>query len=357
MKILVTGCAGFIGFHLTRRLLSLGYEVTGIDNINDYYDVKLKYDRLAELGIDKNEIGSRLFSGSMRYPNLKFCKMDLIDQPAIFSLFDQSDFDLVVNLAAQAGVRHSITHPQVYIDSNIQGFFNILEASRKFHIKHLIYASSSSVYGLGSQLPFSTSGNTDQPASLYAATKKCNELLAHSYSHVFNLATTGLRFFTVYGPWGRPDMAMFLFTKAIAEQKPIQVFNQGNMKRDFTFIDDIVDGIVKVVEKAANQILKSVAQQNTQIPYHIYNIGRGRSVALGEFISEIEKQLGTVAIKDYLPMQVGDIAETWSDVDDMRNDFRYQPKVDVATGVRHFVNWYSLYYAGHKMPQAVNLFD
>ncbi len=354
MKILVTGCAGFIGFHLTRELLQLGYEVTGIDNINDYYDVGLKYDRLSELGISRADISSFPFSSNLKYTNLKFFKMDLVDQPAIFSLFENSGFDLVCHLAAQAGVRYSIAQPQRYIDSNIQGFFNILEASRKSAVRHLVYASSSSVYGLGTTLPFSTAENTDQPASLYAATKKCNELMAHSYSHVFGLPTTGLRFFTVYGPWGRPDMAMFLFTKAISEQKPLQVFNQGNMKRDFTYVDDIVDGIVKVIEKAARGIAST---GKTAIPYHVYNIGRGKSIPLEEFITEIEKQLGVKAMRELMPMQAGDIAETWSDIDEMRNDFRYQPHVDVATGVKHFVDWYSVYYAKQKAPQELSVLD
>jgi UDP-glucuronate 4-epimerase len=357
MKVLVTGCAGFIGFHLTRALLQLGYEVTGIDNINDYYDVELKYDRLGELGISRANIGTVAFSSNLKYPNLKFCKMDLIDQTAIFSLFENSNFDLVCHLAAQAGVRYSITQPQRYIDSNIVGFFNILEASRKSAVGHLVYASSSSVYGLGTVLPFSTGENTDQPASLYAATKKCNELMAHSYSHVFGLPTTGLRFFTVYGPWGRPDMAMYLFTKAISEQRPIQVFNQGNMKRDFTYIDDIVDGIIKVIEKAAREGSNTMLKGKTAIPYHVYNIGRGKSIPLEEFITEIEKQLGVAAMRELMPMQAGDIAETWSDIDEMRNDFRYQPHIDVATGVKHFVDWYSVYYAKEKIEKELSVLN
>jgi UDP-glucuronate 4-epimerase len=348
MKILITGCAGFIGFHLTRQLLNFNYEVTGIDNINDYYDVDLKYDRLAELGIERKSVMANRCLKSQKYTGLEFYKIDLTAQDEIFTLFNEKRFDWVCHLAAQAGVRYSITDPQAYIGANLQGFFNVLEASRKFKIKHLFYASSSSVYGLNTNMPFSTIDNTDQPASLYAATKKCNELMAHSYSHLFDLGTTGMRFFTVYGPWGRPDMALFLFTKAIVEGKPIQVFNQGQMKRDFTYVDDIVNGIMKIINKVAYKSVMKENKQQGKPPYHIYNIGKGLSIALSEFIYEIEKNLGTIAKKEYLPMQDGDIEMTWSDITAMKKDFEYQPCTGIAEGVKNFVDWYTMYYAQKK---------
>lgn len=338
MKILITGCAGFIGYHLTKQLLKLNFDVTGLDNINDYYDVELKYDRLEELGVKRDNLLFNKCIVNGKYNNFEFYKMDLTDQSSIFELFKEKKFDLVCNLAAQAGVRYSITDPQAYIDSNLNGFFNILEACRKFSVKHLLYASSSSVYGLNKTVPFSTSQNTDQPASLYAATKKCNELMAHSYSHIFNLATTGMRFFTVYGPWGRPDMALYLFTKAMIDQKPLQVFNQGKMQRDFTYVDDIVNGIIKIINKATDaSYLKK--------PYHVYNIGKGSSINLEQFISEIEKNLNCTSQKEYLPLQDGDVEVTWSDISDMQKDFNYQPETDVVKGIKSFVDWYTTYYA------------
>lgn len=339
MKILITGCAGFIGFHLAKKLIELNFDVTGLDNINDYYDVELKYDRLKELGVNKEDI---LFDRSIKntkYSNFDFHKMDLTDQESIFRMFNQKKFDLVCHLAAQAGVRYSITDPQAYIDSNLVGYFNILEACRKFNIKHLLYASSSSVYGLNKETPFSTNHGTDRPASLYAATKKSNELMAHAYSHIFNLPTTGLRFFTVYGPWGRPDMALYLFTKAIVENKPIQIFNNGNMKRDFTYVDDIVDGIVKIITKT---------DKNQKKIYNVYNIGKGSSIGLNQFITEIEKNLDIISQKEFLPMQDGDVPTTWSDISEMQRDFNYKPKVDVAKGVKSFINWYIAYYDKKK---------
>lgn len=341
MKILVTGCAGFIGFHLTKRLLNLNYQVIGIDNINDYYDVGLKHARLEQLGIYAKKLPDNSVLRSSKYGKFEFYKMDISDQSSISKLFDRSSFDMVCNLAAQAGVRYSIINPGTYIQSNVQGFFNILESSRRNNIKHLIYASSSSVYGLGKELPFSTTSKTDQPASLYAATKKCNELLAHSYSHLFNLKTTGLRFFTVYGPWGRPDMAMYLFTKAIAEGTPVKVFNNGKMKRDFTYVDDVVDGIVRVINKGYQE---GHMDLNAKIPFNVYNVGKGCSVSLGEFITEIEKKIGVKAIKEYMPMQDGDVAETWADILPMKKDYQYSPSTEVAEGIGHFVDWYQAYY-------------
>ncbi len=338
MKILITGCAGFIGYHLTKQLLKLNFDVTGLDNINDYYDVELKYDRLEELGVKRDNLLFNKCIVNGKYNNFEFYKMDLTDQSSIFELFKEKKFDLVCNLAAQAGVRYSITDPQAYIDSNLNGFFNILEACRKFSVKHLLYASSSSVYGLNKTVPFSTSQNTDQPASLYAATKKCNELMAHSYSHIFNLATTGMRFFTVYGPWGRPDMALYLFTKAMIDQKPLQVFNQGKMQRDFTYVDDIVNGIIKIINKATDA-------SHLKKPFHVYNIGKGSSINLEQFISEIEKNLNCTSQKEYLPLQDGDVEVTWSDISDMQKDFNYQPETDVVKGIKSFVDWYTTYYA------------
>ncbi|RZK26935.1 MAG: NAD-dependent epimerase/dehydratase family protein [Flavobacterium sp.] len=341
MKILVTGCAGFIGFHLTKRLIDLNFQVIGIDNINDYYDIRLKHARLEQLGIYAKNLSDNSLVRSSKYAKLKFYKMDISDQASISKLFDHSCFDIVCNLAAQAGVRYSIINPGTYIQSNVQGFFNILESSRRNNIKHLIYASSSSVYGLNKELPFSTASKTDQPASLYAATKKCNELLAHSYSHLFNLKTTGLRFFTVYGPWGRPDMAMYLFTKAIAEGMPVKVFNDGKMKRDFTYIDDVVDGILRVITKSSR---KDHVESNDKIPYKVYNVGKGCSVSLGQFITEIERKIGSNAIREYMPMQDGDVEETWADILPMKRDFQYSPCTEVAEGVGHFVDWYQAYY-------------
>jgi UDP-glucuronate 4-epimerase len=347
MKILVTGCAGFIGFHLTKRLLFLNYQVTGIDNINDYYDIELKHARLEQLGIYAKNLQINNAVRSSKFAKFDFYKMDISDQAPVAELFDHSHFDVVCNLAAQAGVRYSIKNPSAYIRSNIQGFFNILEASRKNGIKHLLYASSSSVYGLGKQLPFSVSSTTDQPASLYAATKKSNELLAHSYSHLFNLKTTGLRFFTVYGPWGRPDMAMFLFTKAITEGAPIKVFNSGNMKRDFTYVDDVVEGVLKIISKSVVEVNRLA---RPGIPYKVYNVGKGSSVSLGQFITEIEKKVGIDAIKEYLPMQDGDVAETWADILPMQREYHYSPSTAVAEGISHFVDWYQSYYG--KVPIA-----
>ncbi len=340
MKILVTGAAGFIGFHVAKKLLAQGHKVVGLDNINDYYDVGLKYGRLSELGIERQQ--AEKFSamiGSEKYPEaFKFIRMNLEDRDAFPELFNNEKFDVVCHLAAQAGVRYSLENPEAYIDSNIVGFLNILECCRHHNIKHLVYASSSSVYGLNKKVPFETSDNVDHPISLYAATKKSNELMAHTYSHLYGFPTTGLRFFTVYGPWGRPDMAMFLFTEAMIKGNPIKVFNNGNMERDFTYIDDIVEGVVRILEKEPTD-RKAMPEL-----YKIYNIGNNQSVKLLDFIEAVEKSLGIVAKKEMLPMQPGDVAKTWANVDDLINDYDYRPNTSIKKGVDSFIAWYEKYY-------------
>jgi UDP-glucuronate 4-epimerase len=333
MKILVTGAAGFIGFHLAEKLSGMGRLVTGIDNINAYYDTALKEARLKHSGIPVESIREGVRLPSACFDTYSFIKMDLADPAGLFDLFKQEQFDCVINLAAQAGVRYSLENPEAYIKSNINGFFNILEACRHYHIKHLVFASSSSVYGLNEKVPFSITDNTDRPASLYAATKKSNELLAHSYSYLYQMAVTGLRFFTVYGPWGRPDMAPFIFTRAILEDKPIKVFNNGLMKRDFTYIDDIIEGIIRVIDS----IPFSPA-------YRIYNIGCGRPVDLMSFIETIEKSAGRKAKKELLPMQAGDVPVTWADTGSLEADTGYRPKTGIEEGIPRFVEWYRGYY-------------
>lgn len=338
MKILVTGAAGFIGFHVCKSLLERNHEVVGLDNINDYYDTKLKYDRLQELGISNKEAESfNILVNSSSYPTFRFVRMALEDRTNIPELFKAESFDVVCNLAAQAGVRYSLENPEAYVDSNLVGFLNILEACRHNNVKHLVYASSSSVYGANEKVPFETKDRVDNPVSLYAATKKSNELMAHTYSHLFNLPTTGLRFFTVYGPWGRPDMAMFLFTDAILNNRPIKVFNNGQLERDFTYIDDIVEGITKIMES-------KTADHSNKIPYKVYNIGNNQSVKLMDFIQSIEDCLGIEAKKDMLPMQPGDVLRTWADVDDLIKDHGYRPNTPVKVGIRHFIDWYKNYY-------------
>lgn len=349
MKILVTGSAGFIGFHLVKQLLKLGDEVVGIDNLNDYYDKKLKYDRLAILGINKSNFnyGSELISA--KFVNFKFIKLDLTDKENLKKLFRKYKFDAVCNLAAQAGVRYSLINPDAYMESNIIGFLNILECCRQERVGHLVYASSSSVYGLNKKMPFSVSDNVDHPISLYAASKKSNELMAHTYSHLFNLPTSGLRFFTVYGPWGRPDMALFLFTKAIIEGKEINIFNNGKMKRDFTYVDDIIGGILRILAKApesnSNWDEMEPNPSTSKAPYRIYNIGRGSSINLITFINEIEKNIGLKAKKVFFPMQDGDVSETWADVSELKSEFNYEPQVSYKEGIKKFVNWYKIYYS------------
>ncbi|KAB7530498.1 NAD-dependent epimerase/dehydratase family protein [Flagellimonas olearia] len=339
MKILVTGTAGFIGFHLTRRLLENGHEVVALDNINDYYDINLKYARLNQLGIAKDCAENvDMLCESKKYPNLKFIRLSLENRQELPKLFEKEKFNVVCNLAAQAGVRYSLENPEAYVDSNITGFLNILECCRNYGIEHLVYASSSSVYGSNKKIPFKTDDNVDHPISLYAASKKSNELMAHTYSHLFGFVTTGLRFFTVYGPWGRPDMALFLFTDAITQNKPIKVFNEGKMERDFTYVDDIVEGILRIIESPSQ---KRKEEGNI---YKIYNIGNNDSVKLMDFIDIIEQELHIKAKKQMLPMQPGDVEKTWADVDDLINDYGYSPSTPVKLGVKKFIEWYKDYY-------------
>jgi UDP-glucuronate 4-epimerase len=331
--ILVTGAAGFIGFHVCLRLLRAGQVVHGLDSVNDYYDVRIKEARLKQL---------------REHKTFTFHKVELADQAAVAAVFAAHKFEYVVNLAAQAGVRHSLTHPRAYTDSNITGFLHILEGCRHHGVKHLVYASSSSVYGLNTTMPFSVHHNVDHPVSLYAATKKANELMAHSYSHLYSLPTTGLRFFTVYGPWGRPDMALFLFTKAILEGKPIDVYNEGKMKRDFTYVDDIVEGVVRVIHRPAspNPEWRSDAPDSatSRAPYRLYNIGNHSPVELLRFIEVIEECLGKKAVKRMLPLQAGDVPTSFADVADLTRDVGFTPNTSIETGVRHFIDWYRGYY-------------
>lgn len=348
MKILVTGTAGFIGFHLAKKLLERGDEVVGLDNINDYYDVNLKYGRLKELGIEKEGVKEKEFVTSTLYPKHKFIKLDLADREEMEKLFKEEKFDAVMHLAAQAGVRYSIENPHAYIDSNVVGFMNILEGCRHNGVKNLSYASSSSVYGLNKSQPFKTSDHTDHPVSLYAATKKSNEMIAHTYAHLYGIQTTGLRFFTVYGPWGRPDMAPVLFTDAILNDRPIKVFNHGKMSRDFTYVDDIVKGIINVIDDPAksneNWNAENPTPESSSAPYKIYNIGNNAPVALMEFIETIEKTLGKVAKKDMLPMQDGDVVSTYADTTALEQAFGYKPSKNLKIGINEFVKWYKSFY-------------
>ena len=348
MKILITGTAGFIGFHLANYLIQRGDEVVGLDSINDYYDINLKYTRLQTAGIEKEDIEYNKLVPSSRHAKYSFIQLQLEDKGNLEKLFAAQQFDKVCNLAAQAGVRYSLSNPDAYINSNIVGFLNILECCRHNNVKHLAYASSSSVYGLNGKSPFATSDNVDHPISLYAASKKSNELMAHTYSHLFNIPTTGLRFFTVYGPWGRPDMALFLFTKAILENKPIQVFNNGNMVRDFTYIDDIVEGVVRVIDNppAGNSSWDAhhPDPSTSTAPYKVYNIGNNNPVRLMDFIEAIEENLGKKAEKQLLPMQPGDVAATCADVQDLVNNLHYKPNTKVQEGIKRFVEWYRAYY-------------
>lgn len=334
MKILVTGCAGFIGMHASERLLARGDQVIGIDNMNDYYEVSLKEARLARL---------------LNYQRFQFHRINIIDRVEMPRLFESEKPDIVVHLAAQAGVRHSIEHPEAYIDSNLVGFGNILEACRNIQVKHLIYASSSSVYGGNQKIPFSETDRVDHPVSLYAATKKANELMAHTYSHLFNIPTTGLRFFTVYGPWGRPDMSPFLFTRAILNKQAIRVFNHGNMMRDFTYIEDITEGIVRVIDKSFESNPPSdspVALSNSlaPTPYRIFNIGNNAPVQLLDYIHALEKSWGSTTKKELLPMQAGDIQKTMADTSRLESWIGFRPETPLEVGIDRFVNWYRDYY-------------
>jgi len=347
-KTLITGTAGFIGFHLAKVLLERGDEVVGLDSINDYYDVNVKYGRLSETGIDKTEIEYNHLVQSTKYQGYKFVQLQLEDDEKLNELFEKEKFDTVVNLAAQAGVRYSLENPRAYINSNIIGFTNILEACRHNKVKHLSYASSSSVYGLNETMPFSVHHNVDHPISLYAASKKSNELMAHTYSHLFNLPTTGLRFFTVYGPWGRPDMALFLFTEAILKGEPINVFNNGEMSRDFTFVADIVEGIKRVNDNPPKGNPewsgKDPDPGSSKAPYLIYNIGNNAPVKLMDFVATIEKYLGKEAKKNFMPMQAGDVASTYADVQDLVENLDYQPSTTLQYGIDQFVKWYKEFY-------------
>ncbi len=341
MKILVTGTAGFIGFHVTKELLKNGHHVVGLDNVNGYYDIKLKFSRLRELGIPQTDATpfNILCNGTKYGDRFRFIRMNLEDRERLPRLFRKEKFDVVCHLAAQAGVRYSIENPEVYIDSNVVGFTNVLECCRHYQIKHLVYASSSSVYGLNANIPFQIDDKVDTPISLYAATKKSNELMAHTYSHLFEIPTTGLRFFTVYGPWGRPDMALFLFTDAILRDQPIKVFNHGEMERDFTYIDDIVQGVVKVVE---DTLEKSRAKKDY---YKLYNIGNNKSVRLLDFIKEIELHLNKTAKKEMLPLQQGDVEKTWANTNNLIKDYNYKPQTSIKEGIKAFIEWYKSYYS------------
>lgn len=339
MKILVTGAAGFIGFFVSKSLLAKGHTVIGLDNINNYYETSLKFDRLKELGIDKAYAENfHKKVKSKNYESFSFVRMNLEDKHDLSELFSNENFDIVCNLAAQAGVRYSIENPDSYVQSNIVGFLNILENCRNNKIKHLVYASSSSVYGLNSKIPFETTDRVDHPVSLYAASKKSNELMAHTYSHLYGFPTTGLRFFTVYGPWGRPDMAMFLFTDAILKGKPIKVFNHGNLERDFTYIDDITEGVIRVIEK---DVISRLKRGET---YKIFNIGNSKSVKLMDFIESIEQTLGKKAKKTMYPMQPGDVEKTWANTEPLKKEYGYEPNTPIKEGVNHFINWYRTYY-------------
>ena len=332
-KILVTGAAGFIGFHLSKRLLNDGYPIFGIDNLNDYYDVQLKKDRLKQLN---------------QFTNFEFSLIDISNRQSMEMLFADNHFDRVINLAAQAGIHYSLKNPYAYIESNISGFINVLEGCRQSQVAHLIYASSSSVYGMNTKMPFSVHDNVEHPISLYGASKKANELMAHSYSHLFKIPATGLRFFTVYGPWGRPDMAYFNFTRSILEDKPIDIYNYGKMQRDFTYIDDVVEGIVRLIDKIPSSNDKWRDERpdpaTSLAPYRLYNIGNHNPVSLMDFIKAIEIALGKEAKKVFLPMQLEDVNATWADVDDLMVDVGFMPNTSIADGIIQFVEWYKEYY-------------
>jgi len=346
--ILITGSAGFIGYHVARKLIELGSKVVGLDNLNDYYDPELKQARLLQCGINTAEGKSGSATISTRFPNYTFYRADIQEREILEKIFTDHKVKRVVHLAAQAGVRYSLENPRSYIESNISGFLNMLEACRHHDVKHLVYASSSSVYGLNKKMPFSVHNNVDHPISLYAASKKSNELMAHSYSYLFGLPTSGLRFFTVYGPWGRPDMALFLFTNNILKGKPIDVYNFGKMERDFTYIDDIVNGICKVLDQppTGNPSWDPFVPDpaSSTAPYGLYNIGHNSPVDLMDFIKEIEKQTGKHAELNMMPLQPGDVEKTWADVNGLKQNFGYEPKIGFQEGIRKFIEWYISYY-------------
>ncbi|ACU58578.1 NAD-dependent epimerase [Chitinophaga pinensis] len=346
MKILVTGAAGFIGYYATKRLAELNFEVVGLDNINEYYDINLKHARLAEAGIDKNKIAYNELILSDKYKNYRFVKLNLDDQENLAALFRNEQFDVVCNLAAQPGVRYSLENPFVYVNSNVVGFMNILECCRYNKVKHLVYASSSSVYGMSKKVPFEETDNVDNPVSLYAATKKANELFAHTYSHLYGLKTTGLRFFTVYGPWGRPDMAPFLFTNAILKGEAIKVFNNGELSRDFTYVDDVVEGVIRVImlpDNEKEQKDSGEAQGEFSGLYKIFNIGNSSPVQLMDFIRCIEKATGKEAILKMLPMQPGDVVSTYADTSELAAYVNYRPSTPLQDGIDRFVSWFKEY--------------
>jgi len=349
LKILVTGTAGFIGYHFAKKLLERGDEVVGIDNINDYYDVNLKYGRLKELGIQKEDIQENKKTISKTNDKHSFYKMDLADKDAMDTLFKKEKFDAAMNLAAQAGVRYSLQNPHAYVQSNVVGFLNILEGCRNYGVKNLSYASSSSVYGLNESQPFKTTDKTEHQVSLYAATKKSNEMMAHTYAHLYGIQTTGLRFFTVYGPsWGRPDMAPMLFTDAILGGRPIKVFNNGKMSRDFTYIDDIVDGIDNPAQSNEKWDAKDPEISSSSAPYRLYNIGANTPLPLMEFIETVEKALSKKAQKNFMPMQDGDVVSTYADVSGLKEDFDYNPQTKLKDGIGEFVKWYREFYGENK---------
>ena len=344
MKILVTGCAGFIGFHLSKKLLQRGDDVIGIDSLNEYYDINLKLNRLKELGV----IDTKKKGHSLSHKNFQFKTLNLSSKKDLKKLFQKNSFDAVCNLAAQAGVRYSLSNPESYVESNVTGFLNILECCKDYDVRNLCFASSSSVYGLNENYPYAVSDNVDHPISIYAVTKKSNELMAHSYSHLFNIKATGLRFFTVYGPWGRPDMALFKFTKAALSGEEIEVFNDGKMVRDFTYIDDIVDGVVSVIDNPASTDInwspKTPSASSSSAPYKLYNIGNSQPVELMEFISILEDVLDKQIKKKFLPIQPGDVIKTFANVDNLEKELNYKPQTSVRQGILNFVSWYRSYY-------------
>lgn len=349
MKILVTGSAGFIGYHVVKRLIASGYSVIGFDNLNEYYDINIKFGRLKECGISIEKIQSGVLICSETFENYSFIKEDLENRQNVLALFKSQKFDVVVHLAAQAGVRYSIENPFAYVNSNLVGFINILEGCRHFECKHLIYASTSSVYGLNEKMPLSEKDSANHPMTLYAATKKANELMAHSYSHLYGLPTTGLRFFTVYGPWGRPDMALFLFTDAIINNKPIDLFNNGDMIRDFTYVDDIAESILRLCNSAPPTVEYNWSglepdPSMSSAPYRIFNIGNAQPVRLSEFVNCIQDYLNKKALVNYLPMQLGDVPRTHADVSSLGDYINFNPETPISNGIKNFIDWYLSFY-------------